>query len=83
MKKIIVIAACLLSSSIVINAQTVQAPAKDTLKKGRANDRLQTAGPKDGWKSDSTQVKIDSLKINNKNWQPGRKKSLKEKKLKS
>jgi hypothetical protein len=82
MKKKIVFAICLLFSASFINSQTVQAPAKDT-SKYRANDRLRTAGPKDGWKTDSTELKIDSLKINNKGRLPGKQKNAKDKKIKT
>jgi hypothetical protein len=43
-----------------LNAQSVKQPVKDTAKY-RANDRLRTAGPKDGWK-DSNNTKVDAIK---------------------
>lgn len=70
----------LLFSVVIINAQTVQAPSKDS-STYRANDRLRTAGPKDGWK-DSTRMKTDTIKISNKSRVPGRQKSNKDKKIK-
>jgi hypothetical protein len=45
----------------VLYGQSVKQSTKDT-SKYRANDRLKTAGPKDGWK-DSSKVKDASIKI--------------------
>jgi hypothetical protein len=43
-----------------LNAQSVKQPAKDTAKY-KANDRLRTAGPKDGW-GDTNKTKMDAIK---------------------
>jgi hypothetical protein len=77
-KSIVLLLTCILLSG-VLYAQSVKQPQKDTAKY-RANDRLRTAGPKDGWKGKSktdtgsikakkdtaaTNRRIDSLKKRN------------------
>jgi hypothetical protein len=61
-RSFILLLACLVVSG-VLYAQTVKQPTNDTAKY-RANDRLRTAGPKNGWKNKNN-TKIDSIKSKN------------------
>jgi hypothetical protein len=58
-RSFILLLACLLLSGLLY-AQSVKQSTSDT-SKSRANDRLRTAGPKDGWKN-KNKSKIDSIK---------------------
>lgn len=60
-KPVILILVCFLLTAAV-HAQNVKAPAKDTSKAYRPNDRLKTAGPKNGWPNQAG--KPDSIKAN-------------------
>jgi hypothetical protein len=59
-KPFILLLTCTLMSG-VLYGQTVKQPTTDTAKY-RANDRLRTAGPKNGWKNNK---KINSIKSKN------------------
>jgi hypothetical protein len=60
-KSLTLLLACIVSG--VLYAQTVKQPTTDTAKY-RANDRLRTAGPTDGWKNKNNK-KIESIKSKN------------------
>ena len=57
-RSFILLLACILLTGI-LNAQSVKQTTSDTTNY-RANDRLRTAGPKDGWKN-KNKPKIDSI----------------------
>jgi hypothetical protein len=63
MKKPFILLLTFLLFSLAMHAQTVKQSTKDTAKY-RANDRLRTAGPKQGWKNKNN-MKIDSIKSKN------------------
>jgi hypothetical protein len=60
-KSLTLLLACIVSG--VLYAQAVKQPTTDTTKY-RANDRLRTAGPTDGWKNKNNK-KIESIKSKN------------------
>lgn len=44
------------------NAQQIKKQAADTVKAGRANDRLKNAGPKDGWPLEGNSDTVKKIK---------------------
>jgi hypothetical protein len=58
-KSFILLLTCTLLSCILF-AQSIKKPTKDTAKY-KANDRLRTAGPTNGWK-DSSKLKNSAIK---------------------
>lgn len=60
MKKLFIVLMTCITFAGGLNAQSVKQPAKDTAKY-KANDRLRTAGPKDGW-GDTNKTKINAIK---------------------
>ncbi len=70
MKKQFILLLTGISLATASHAQQIKKQAADTVKAGKANDRLKNAGPKDGWplegKADSTK------KINKPADKPGR-----------
>jgi hypothetical protein len=61
-KHFVLLLMCFLLESVV-KAQAVKAKPNDSANAYRANDRLRTAGPKDGWKSKRNKSKTDSVSV--------------------